>query len=163
MAAAEERGSSVLDLLEARRGHFHDADLLGRAVAVLERTQQAQGAVAIALEHQHRIDEMLQRTRTGQRAVLGDVADQQHRHIVLACERAQLDGRLAHLTHRAGRTAEPVDLDRLDGVDDQQRRWCCRRRGDDDSHVRARQHRQRTIGRTTRQPQACCAKVQLGG
>ena len=38
--------------------------------------QQAQGVVAVALEAEHGVDHVLEDPRTGQAAVLGDVADE---------------------------------------------------------------------------------------
>ena len=81
----------VVDLVQAGRGHLHHAYLLGRTVAVLQRAQQAQGAVAVALEHEHRVHEVLEGAWTGQGPVLGHVAHQQHGHALLTCERSQLD------------------------------------------------------------------------
>ena len=53
-------------------------DLVGRAEAVLQRAQRAVGALALALELQHAVDEVLEHPRAGQRALLGHVADEQH-------------------------------------------------------------------------------------
>ena len=57
-------------------GHLEQAELVGGAEAVLHRPQQAQGVVAVALEGQHGVDHVLEHPGPGQRAVLGDVADE---------------------------------------------------------------------------------------
>ena len=59
-------------------GHLEDADLVGRAEAVLHRAQDAELMAALAFEIEHRIDQMLDRLGPGDLAVLGDVADQDH-------------------------------------------------------------------------------------
>ena len=41
-------------------GHLEQAELVGRAEAVLDRPQQAQGVVAVALERQHGVDDVLE-------------------------------------------------------------------------------------------------------
>ena len=79
----QECGSGVGYLAQAVRGHFEDADLLGRAEAVLARAQQTQSREALALERQHYVDEMLERLRAGQRAVFRDMADEDRRDAVL--------------------------------------------------------------------------------
>src|SRR5437764_149937 len=56
------------------------ADLVGGAEAVLHAAHHAKRRVAVALEVQHDVDEVLQRARPCDGAVIGDVADQQHRH-----------------------------------------------------------------------------------
>ena len=55
------------------------ADLVGRAEAVLDRADQPQRRVPVALEVQHHVDEVLEQPRAGDRAVLGDVADEDGR------------------------------------------------------------------------------------
>ena len=44
-----------------------------------ERAQHAERVRALALERQHRVDHVLDHARPGDLAVLGDVADQDHR------------------------------------------------------------------------------------
>ena len=61
---------------QAALAHLEQAELVGGAVAVLHRPQQAQGVVAVALEAEHGVDEVLELAGPGEGAVLGDVADQ---------------------------------------------------------------------------------------
>ena len=63
---ADEARRRVLDLDEAAVAHLEDAELAGRAEAVLERAQRPVGALALALEEQHAVDEVLER-RAGRR------------------------------------------------------------------------------------------------
>ena len=96
------------------------ADLVDRAEAVLDRAQHAQPGVALALELQHDVDDVLERARPGDRAVLGDVADEQGRQVALLGDPHQRAGDRADLGDAAG---DAVDLgagDRLHRVDDQQ-------------------------------------------
>ena len=46
---------------------------------MLQRAQHAQRVVPVAFERQHGVDDVLERARPGERAVLGDVADEQRR------------------------------------------------------------------------------------
>ena len=63
-------------------------DLVGRAEAVLQRAQRAVGALALALELQHAVDEVLEHARAGERALLRHVADEQHRGAAAPWRRA---------------------------------------------------------------------------
>ncbi len=78
--------------------------------------------VPLALEIQHGVDDVLQRLRAGEIAVLRDVADQHDGDIFpLGCEQ-QMRGHFAHLSDAAGGRLEPRGKDRLDGIHDDQRR-----------------------------------------
>ena len=57
--------------------HLEDADLVGRAEAVLQRAERAVGALALALEREHAVHEVLEHARAGERALLRHVADEQ--------------------------------------------------------------------------------------
>ena len=59
---------------QARLGHLEQAELVGGAEAVLDRAQQAQRVVAVALEREHGVDQVLEHPRARRGAVLGDVA-----------------------------------------------------------------------------------------
>jgi len=77
---------------------------------------------ALAFEAQHRIDHMLEHARTGDRPVLGDVADEDHGSAMLLGEADQLLRARADLADRARRALDQVAVHRLDRIDDQQRR-----------------------------------------
>ena len=85
------------------RGHLHQAELVGRAEAVLQRAQHPQRVMTIALEREHRVDDVLERARAREPAVLGDVTDQQRRDVVLLREPHELLRAVAHLGDRPGR------------------------------------------------------------
>ena len=76
VALGEEERRGVGDLGEAGAGHLEDADLVGRAEAVLDRAQDAELVAALALEVEHGVDHVLDDARAGDLAVLGDVADE---------------------------------------------------------------------------------------
>ena len=59
--------------------HLEDADLVGRAEPVLDAAQDAVLVVPVALQVEHGVDHVLQHARSGDRAFLGDMADEHHR------------------------------------------------------------------------------------
>ena len=73
--------------------------------------------VAVALELQHAVDEMLEHARPGDRAVLGDVPDEERRDAGLLRDPQQPRRRLAHLRDRARRRADLLRPERLHRVD----------------------------------------------
>ena len=76
----------------------------------------------LAFEIEHRVDDVLERLRTGDVAVLGDVADQERRDVVALRGEQELRRRFAHLADAAGRGLELQREHRLHGIDDDQRR-----------------------------------------
>ena len=48
-------------------GHLEQAEVVGGAEAVLDRTQQPERVVTVALERQHRVDEVLEHPGPGER------------------------------------------------------------------------------------------------
>ena len=78
VASRDEAGRGVLDLDEPLLAHLEDAGLVGGAEAVLQRPQRAVGALALALEAQHAVHQVLEHARARQRALLGHVAHQDH-------------------------------------------------------------------------------------
>ena len=73
----EEQRRRIGHRLQAVLLHLEDADLVGRAEAVLHRAQDAEGVAAVALEVEHGVDHVLEHARPGEGAFLGDVADEQ--------------------------------------------------------------------------------------
>ena len=98
-------------------GHLEHAELVRRAEAVLDRAQDAVGVVAVALELEHAVDEVLEHARAGDRAVLRHVADEERRDAGLLGDAQEPRRRLAHLRDRAGRRAELGRVERLHRVD----------------------------------------------
>ena len=113
----DEARGGVEHLDQAALAHLEQPRLVGRAEAVLQRAQLAVGALALALELQHAVDEVLEHARAGQRAVLGDVADEDHRDAARLGELHDLRGDLAHLADRARRAGQLAGAQRLHGVD----------------------------------------------
>ena len=97
------RGPGSATSQQAGLGHLEDADLVGRAEPVLRRPQEPQRGVALALEVDDGVDQVLERLRAGDRAVLGDVADEDHRDPVALREIHQPQRRLADLADAPGR------------------------------------------------------------
>src|SRR5581483_8954241 len=81
---------------EAGARHLEDAELVRRTEAVLYRAQHAMCVVAVALELEHAVDEMLEYARAGDRAVLRHVADEDRRDARLLRDAQEPAGRLAH-------------------------------------------------------------------
>ena len=71
-----------------------------------DRPQEPQGVVAVALEGQHRVDHVLEHAWPGQRAVLGDVADEHDGDAPRPRLLHEAVGALAHLHHRARRRGQ---------------------------------------------------------
>ncbi len=86
---------------------------------------------ALALEVQHRVDDVLEHLRPRDRAFLRDVADQKPRGAGRLGELQKLARRLAHLADRAGRGGEVGGEHRLDRVDDDDVGFCLLRVLDD--------------------------------
>ena len=87
----------IRDAGQPGAGHLEHAELVRRAEAVLHGTQHAVRVVAVALELQHAVDEMLEHARPGDRAVLRHVADEDRRDVVLLRDAQQPRRGLAHL------------------------------------------------------------------
>ena len=71
-----ERSPRVLHLAQPGVVHREDPEFVDRAEAILDRANDPEMAVALALEIEHRVDHVLEHPRAGQRAFLGDVSDQ---------------------------------------------------------------------------------------
>ena len=102
--------------------HLEHADLVGRPEAVLERAQRAVGALALALELEHAVHEVLEHARAGERALLGHVAHEHRRDAALLGHPHEPPGHLAHLADRAGRADQLARVQRLHRVDHADRR-----------------------------------------
>ena len=92
------------------------ASLVG-AEAVLERPQRAVGPLALALELQDGVHEVLEHPRARERALLRHVADEQHGDVARLGEPRDPVGDLADLADGAGRAGEVGGVERLHGVD----------------------------------------------
>ncbi len=75
----EEHRRRIGNRDEAGADHLEQPEFVRRAEAVLDRAEQAERMVAIALELEHRVDDVFEDARAGEVAVLGDVADEHDR------------------------------------------------------------------------------------
>jgi hypothetical protein len=116
-AIREEERRRVGHAVETAIGHLEQAELVDGAEAVLHGAEQPEGVVALTLEREHGVDQVLEHARPGERALLGDVPDQHRAHRALLGEAHQPVGALAHLRHRPGCRTEVGVEHRLDGVD----------------------------------------------
>ncbi len=132
--AAQHRGARLADrslgkehlrrvrhLAQAGARHLEHAKLARRAEPVLERAHHAVRMMALALEIEHGIHDVLERLRTGEIPVLRDVPDEHDRHVpALRCEE-QVRRNFAHLADAAGRRLKTDGEDRLNRIDDHER------------------------------------------
>ena len=95
-------------------------DLVGRAEAVLEGAHEAQRGLPVALELAHHVDEVLEQAWTRDRAVLRDVADEQHRQLAFLRDADERGGDLAHLARLPGQPVGERARHGLHRVDDEQ-------------------------------------------
>ena len=120
------------------RGHAEDADLVDAAESILRRAQDAVIEHALALEVQHRVDDVLERLGTGDAPALGDVANGEHRRLRFLREAHQSRGALPHLPDVSRRALEIAREDRLDRVDEHRLRAQRRARREDRLELRLR-------------------------
>ena len=114
---AQENRAGVAHPFQALLRHGEHAHLVDGAKAVLEGADQPVGAVRIALEVQHGIDDMLQHARASQLPVLGHMAHQHHGRAAGLGKTRQVRRAFAHLCHAARRAAQRIAIDGLDRVD----------------------------------------------
>ncbi len=98
------------------------ADLVDGAEPVLHGPDHPEARVAVALEVQYDVDDVLEHAGPGDRAVLGDVADEDGGDVAGLGHPDQGRRHLLDLGDAAGHPLEVGGTDRLDGVDDQQAR-----------------------------------------
>ena len=116
----EEQSRRVRNLADTVGGLLEAADLIGRAEAVLQPAQHAQARLAVTLEVEHHVDQVLQHARASDVAVLGDVADQQDRQVRRLRQACQRGCDRAGLSHTASDAFHAGRLHRLDRVHDEQ-------------------------------------------
>ena len=119
-AVAEQQRAGVGHGTQAVVAHLEDADLPGRPEAVLDRRQHPQGMVAVTVEGEHGVDQVLHGPGPGQVAVLGHVADQEERHTGRLGHAGQALDAGAHLGQAAGGLAQLGVRDGLQRVDHHQ-------------------------------------------
>ncbi len=114
----QEQCGRIGHAAQAAVGHGEHAKLVDGAEAVLECAHQAERRMRVALEIKHGIHDVFEHARSGQRAVLGDVADHDDGDARLLGQPRELRRAFAHLRHRSRRRCEFAAVERLDGIDD---------------------------------------------
>ena len=115
----EKEGRRVGDGLEPGGRHLENRQLRDGAEPVFHGPQDAVAVVPLALEKEDDIDHVLEGLGPGQRAVLGDVADQEGGDLAALGETEDLVGRLPDLADRARARGHLGRENGLDGVHDE--------------------------------------------
>ena len=100
--------------------HLVDADFVGVAETVFYRAQDAVQVIAVALELDDGIDDVLQDLGSGDAALLVDVADEDDRGVRFLGVALECGGTLAHLCHAAWGALQLLVGDGLDGIHNDQ-------------------------------------------
>ena len=104
----------VVDFPQPPVGHGKYADLIDRAVTVLDGADYPVTAVAVTLEIQDCINHVLQHPRACQGAFLGHMPHKKNRGAALFGESNQARRAFAHLGYRTGGGLECLGEDCLD-------------------------------------------------
>src|SRR4051812_10155700 len=99
----KEQCGGIRDTTQSLIGHGEHAELVDCAVAVLERAYETEARMRIALEVKHRINHVLEHARSGERAFLGDVPDEDDRCTTAFCDARELRCAFANLCDRSWR------------------------------------------------------------
>jgi hypothetical protein len=124
LAIVNEGASRIVNASEPVLPHLKEAELVCGAEAILCGAQCAQCAVAIAVQHHHRIHKVLQRLRSRNAPLLGDVANEDHRAVRCTSGASEPVGGATHLTNAARRTLKSAERCGLNRVNDQEG-WPC--------------------------------------
>ena len=98
--------------------HLKDAHLLHGAEAVLDGAEDLEVLGALALEIENGIHDVFEHFGPRERALLGDVPNEEEGDPARLCDAHELCGAFAHLSDAARRRTQSLGVDRLDGVDD---------------------------------------------
>ncbi len=99
-------------------GHLEQADFVRAAEAVLHASHDAMGMEAVALEIRDGIDDVLDELGAGQRALLGDMPDQNDRRAAGLGQVNQVHAAIAQLRDRPRRGGKLRLVNHLDRIDD---------------------------------------------
>ena len=163
IGSGQECPAGVDDLRQSALRHLEDTDFLGGAETVLGSAEQSQGRGPLALEIQHRVDEVLQRLGPGQGAVLGYVADEDDRDSFSLGHLHEPKGALADLADAACGPLQLIDGHRLDRVDDQRNRPCLSGQVDDPTYLRLGHDRNAIASGAFKQTKASRSQTNLSG
>jgi hypothetical protein len=117
LAVGEEQRARVGNARQPALAHLEQAQLVRAAEPVLDGPQHAQRVVPLAVEGQHRVDQVLEHPGPGQAALLGHVPHQDHADAPGLGLADQALGTAPHLPDRPGRRRDVGVVHRLDGVD----------------------------------------------
>ena len=120
MVFGKQQLRGIADLTQSRLLHLVDAQLAGASKAVLDAAQNAVHIVLVTLELDNRINDVLQDFRSCQRALLGDVSDEDDGYAARLGKTEQGSGTLTNLGDAAGTALHILGRNGLDGVDDHQ-------------------------------------------
>ena len=120
MVLGEQQLGGVGHFAQPVLPHLVDAQLRSAAETVLDAAEDAVDVVLVALELDDGIDDMLQYFGAGQRTLLVDVANEQHRHSASFCKMQERRGALPDLSDAARGGVGLLGGDGLNGVDDHQ-------------------------------------------
>ena len=119
---ALEQQTRGIDLVEPVRGHLEPRGLALGAEAVLPARKHARTRPCVALEQEHDVDRVLERTGPGEVAVLGDVAGHEDRDPLLLGHADEGVRAVPHLRHAARHLGCGRIADRLDRVNREEER-----------------------------------------
>ena len=142
---------------QPRFPHIEYANLVCGAIAVFYGAQNAVRHLAVALEVQHGVHNVLQHLWTRDGAVFVDVTDENRRNIERLGAAHDRVRAFAHLCDAAGRRIEIGKVHRLDGVDHYDIRFFGANVLHHELHVRFRQNAQVGTGNT----ETPCAQLDL--
>ena len=141
-AVGQKQRRRVGDLRQTIAGHFEHADLVGRAEAVLDRTQDAELVAAFAFEIEDGVHHVFHHARPRDLAFLGDMPDKDDGNPPTLGKGHQFMGGGTDLGHGAGRGVDGVEPHGLDRINHGQMRAFGIQRGQDVAQrgFRAKRH-----------------------
>ena len=163
IGSGKEGPARVDDLGQSVLRHFEDSDFLRGAEPVLGRAEQPKRGGPLAFQVQHGIDEVFECFGPGKSAVLGHVADEDHRDPVSLGHLHETECTLAHLAHTAGGPFQLVGGDSLNRVDDQRDRTRLAGKLDDAADIRLCNDRDSIGGDALEQTQPGSPQPHLSG
>src|SRR5207237_2333580 len=116
-AILQERPAWIGDLVHAAVTHLEDADVVGRTEPFFLAPEDAEGVVPLALEIQHRINDVLEHPRAGDGAFLIDMPDEEDRNLAALGQEHELTRALAHLADASRGRGYAAHEHGLDGID----------------------------------------------
>ena len=120
VARAQKIGCGVLNDFQPLPDHLKDQQFLIRPETVLQHAQEPEHLAPVAFQRNDRIDHVLKQPRPGERAVLRDMAHQDHGRGAALAGVDDLRRHGPDLAHVAGQAFRAFRRKRLHGVHDKQ-------------------------------------------